>query len=114
MRRSLILILFAALALPALAQQRPSADELAFARLPADQQAMLRHLPPREALAKVEFARQNLLAVGVADPSPEQMRATLARVLGQESYGAVEGASAGATSFPPLSPLVSPHTPPLR
>ena len=113
MRRALILILFAALALPALAQQRPSADEAAFARLPAEQQAMLRHLPPREALQKVEFARQNLIAVGLPNPSPEQMRATLARVLGQDAYGAVEGASAGATSFPPLSPLAAPPPPPL-
>ncbi len=114
MRRTLILAFLAVLALPALAQQqRPSADEAAFARLPADQQAMLRHLPPREALQKVEFARQNLIAVGVSSPSPGQMRATLARVLGQD-YGTVGGASAGATSFPPLSPLVSPHTPPLR
>jgi len=114
MRRTLILAFLAVLALPALAQQqRPSADEAAFSRLPADQQAMLRHLPPREALQKVEFARQNLIAVGVPSPSPEQVRATLARVLGQD-YGTVGGASAGATSFPPLSPLVSPHTPPLR
>lgn len=114
MRKTLILVFLALLALPALAQQqRPSADEAAFARLPSDQQAMLRHLPPREALQKVEFARQNLIGVGIANPSPEQMRATLARVLGQD-YGTVEGASAGATSFPPLSPLVSPHTPPLR
>ena len=109
-----MLVFLAVLALPALAQQqRPSADEAAFARLPSDQQAMLRHLPPREALQKVEFARQNLIAVGVPSPSPEQVRATLARVLGQD-YGTVGGASAGATSFPPLSPLVSPHTPPLR
>ena len=113
MRKTLILILLAVLALPALAQQRPSADEAAFARLPADLQAMLKHLPPREALQKVEFARQNLIAVGVPHPSPEQLRATLARVIGP-AYGPVEGASAGSTSFPPLSPLVSPHAPQAR
>jgi hypothetical protein len=113
MRRYLILLVFAALAAPALAQQRPSADEAAFARLPADLQAMLKHLPPREAVQKVEFARQNLIAVGVPSPSPEQLRATVARVLGP-GYAPVEGASAGATSFPPLSPLVSPHTPQAR
>lgn len=96
----------------ALAQGLP-ADEAAFARLPADLQAMLKHLPPGEALQKVEFARQNLIALGVPDPSPEQLRATLARVL-QPGYGPVEGASAGSTTFPPLSPLVSPHTPQLR
>lgn len=107
MRRYLILIVLAALVLPAMAQQRPSADEAAFARLPSDLQAMLKHLPPREALQKVEFARQNLIAVGVPNPSPEQLRATVARVLGP-GYAPVEGASAGSTSFPPLSPLVTP------
>jgi hypothetical protein len=110
MRTTLLALLFAALALPALAQQRPSPDEAAFARLPADLQAMLKHLPPREALQKVEFARQNLIAVGVPNPTPEQLRATVARVLAP-GYAPVESASAGATSFPPLSPLVSPHAP---
>jgi hypothetical protein len=110
MRRYLMFVLFAALALPALAQQRPSADEAAFARLPSDLQAMLKHLPPGEALWKVEFARQNLIAVGVPNPSPEQLRATVTRVLGPDDES-VEGASAGSTSFPPLSPLVSPHAP---
>jgi hypothetical protein len=111
MHRIFIFIFLAALALPVLAQQRPSADEAAFARLPTDLQAMLKHLPPREALAKVEFARQNLIAVGVPNPSHEQLRVTLARVIGGSGGYAVEGASAGSTSFPPLSPLVSPHTP---
>jgi hypothetical protein len=32
------------------------------------------------------------------------------RVLGPDDES-VEGASAGSTSFPPLSPLVSPHAP---
>ncbi|HEX6265947.1 MAG TPA: hypothetical protein VFZ81_03525 [Burkholderiales bacterium] len=111
--RSFILLIILALALPAAAQQRPSADEAAFSRLPPDLQAMLEHLPPREALQKVEFARQNLIALGVPNPSPEQLRATVARVIGP-SYGPVEGASAGATTFPPLSPLVPPQAPPLR
>lgn len=110
MRTTLLALLFAALSLPTLAQQRPSPDEAAFARLPADLQAMLKHLPPREALQKVEFARQNLIAVGVPNPTPEQLRATVARVL-QPGYASVESASAGATSFPPLSPLVSPYAP---
>ncbi len=101
------------MALPALAQQRPTADEAAFTRLPADLQAMLKHLPPGEALQKVEFARQNLIALGVPSPSPEQLRATVARVM-SPGYGPVESASAGSTSFPPLSPLVSPHTPQAR
>lgn len=112
MRKYLLLVAFL-IALPAMAQQPPSADEAALARLPADLQAMLQHLPPREALQKVEFARQNLIALGVPNPSPEQLRATVARVIGP-SYGPVEGASAGATTFPPLSPLVPPQAPPLR
>lgn len=112
MYRLLILVLLAALALPGLAQQRPSPDEAAFARLPADLQAMLKHLPPGEALHKVEFARQNLIALGVPQPSPQQLRATVSRVLAGAGSASVEGASAGSTTFPPLSPLVSPHVPP--
>lgn len=104
-------------ALPAWAQQQPSTEEAAFARLPAELRALLAHLPPREALEKVEFARQNLIALGMPDPSAEQLRATVARVV-QPGYGAeggaVESASAGASSFPPLSPLVSPYTPQRR
>jgi hypothetical protein len=114
MRRAFLVLLFAAIALPAGAQQpRPTPDEAAFARLPADLQAMLKHLPPREALHTVEFARQNLIAVGVPDPTPEQLRATVTRVI-DPGYAPVEGASAGSTSFPPLSPLVSPYGPQLR
>lgn len=88
--------------------QPPSPQAQAFARLPADLQAMLKHLPPGEALQKVEFARQNLIAVGVPNPTHEQLRATVQRVIGAQG-GTVEGASAGATTFPPLSPLVSPY-----
>ena len=113
MRKYLVIVALLC-SVPAAAQQLPSADEAAFARLPADLRAMLAHLPPREALEKVEFARQNLIALGLPDPTPGQLRATVARVM-QPQYGAqggaVEGASAGATSFPPLSPLVSPYTP---
>jgi hypothetical protein len=118
MRKTLFFILLAAFYLPAGAQtpppdaQPPSPDAQAFARLPADLRAMLSHLPPGEALQKVEFARQNLIALGVPSPSPGQLRGTVARVIlsSPEAYS-VEGASAGATTFPPLSPLVSPHTP---
>jgi hypothetical protein len=109
MRKYLLLVAFL-IALPAMAQQQPSADEAALARLPADLQAMLQHLPPREALQKVEFARQNLIALGMPDPSHEQLRTTLTRIVGSQE-GSVESASAGSTSFPPLSPLVSPHAP---
>ena len=114
-----ILVLAAAFAIPLACAQAPSAQPKqtqppspqaqAFARLPADLQAMLKHLPPGEALQKVEFARQNLIAVGVPNPTHEQLRATVQRVIGAHGGGTVEGASAGATTFPPLSPLVSPY-----
>lgn len=109
MRRYLVLIALAAFVLPALAQT-PSPEAQAFARLPADLQAALGHLPPHEALQKLQFARQNLIALGVVNPSAEQLRATVVRVLGPDQ-GGVDSASAGSSSFPPLSPLVSPHAP---
>ncbi|HZO01240.1 MAG TPA: hypothetical protein VFB93_08585 [Burkholderiales bacterium] len=83
----------------------PTPDEMAFARLPQDVQGLLRGLPPREALQKYDFARQNLIALGTPDPSPERLRAQIEAVLAPR-YAAVQGASAGTTSFPPLSPLV--------
>jgi hypothetical protein len=52
----------------------------------------------------VAYARQNLIATGNAYASPERLRNTLEIVLAP-SYAA-RSASAGATSFPPLSPLV--------
>lgn len=111
MRRFLVVIVLAALALPLTAQTpTPSPEAQAFARLPADLQAALGHLPPHEALQKLQFARQNLIALGVVNPSAEQLRATVVRVLGPDQ-GGVESASAGSSSFPPLSPLVSPHAP---
>jgi hypothetical protein len=109
MRTFLAVIVLAALVFPVLAQT-PSPEAQAFARLPAELQAALGHLPPDEALQKLQFARQNLIALGVVNPSSEQLRATVARVLGPD-HGAVESASAGASSFPPLSPLVSPQAP---
>jgi hypothetical protein len=107
--RYLLLIALAAFIFPAMAQA-PSPEEQAFARLPRDLQAALAHLPPHEALQKVQFARQNLIALGVLNPSPEQLRATVERVMAP-GQGTVESASAGSSSFPPLSPLVSPHAP---
>jgi hypothetical protein len=83
----------------------PTPDEQAFARLPQDVQAMLAGLPPREALQKYDFARQNLIALGTPSPSPERLRAAVQAALAPR-YAAVQSASAGATSFPPLSPLV--------
>lgn len=126
MRRYLFVALFA-LAVPAQAQQtveevlraippaelaailerarKPTADEQAFAQLPQDVQLLLRHLTPREALQKVDYARQNLIATGAPYPSPERLRSAVEAVLAPR-YAATQGASAGATSFPPLSPLV--------
>ena len=90
------------LALPAHGQDRAEEE---FAKLPADIQVLLRHLPADEALRKVAYARQNLIATGNAYASSERLLATLEIVLAP-SYSATRSASAGATSFPPLSPLV--------
>ena len=99
MRRYIFLTLL--FALPAQGQDRA---EEQFAKLPADIQAMLRHMPPDEALRKVAYARQNLIATGNAYASPDRLRSTLEVVLAPNYAG--RSASAGATSFPPLSPLV--------
>ncbi len=87
------------------AQRMPTPDELAFARLPQDVQVMLGALPPREALQKYDYARQNLIALGNPNASPEQLRTQLEAVLAPR-YTAVQSFSAGSMSFPPLSPLV--------
>ena len=87
------------------AQRMPTPDELAFARLPQDVQVMLGALPPREALQKYDYARQNLIALGNPNASPEQLRTQLETVLAPR-YAGVQSFSAGATSFPPMSPLV--------
>jgi hypothetical protein len=110
MRR--VLLLAACLAIPAYAQQaqRPSPAAEAFARLAPELQAMLAHLPAAEALRQVEFARQNLIALGQPDPSREQLRRTVQAVISPGT--GVESASAGETSLPPLSPLVAPSPPP--
>lgn len=86
------------------AQRMPTPDELAFARLPQDVQVMLGALPPREALQKYDFARQNLIALGNPNASPEQLRTQLEAVLAPRY--AVQSFSAGSMIFPPLSPLV--------
>jgi hypothetical protein len=83
----------------------PTPDEQAFAKLPPDLQLLLRGMPLREALQKVRLAEQNLIAVGTPNPSPARLRETVEAVLAPR-YTAVLSASAGATSFPPLSPLV--------
>jgi lipase chaperone LimK len=75
--------------------------------LPADLQALLGDLPARVALQKLDYARQNLIATGNAGYSPDQLRGKVETVL-DPGYGAVRSVSAGALSFPPLSPLVPP------
>ena len=110
MRRYLRYLFVAALVFAGAAaaqdQQRvPTQDEIAFARLPRDVQAQLAGLPPREALQKYDYARQNLIALGTPTPSPERLRAQIDAVLAPR-YTAVQSFSAGTTSFPPLSPLV--------
>jgi hypothetical protein len=107
MLRCLVLALFV-LAGAAQAQEQPrvlTPEEQAFARLPQDVQGLLGHLPAREALQKYDFARQNLIALGTPYPTPERLRAQVEAVLAPR-YAAVQSASAGTTSFPPLSPLV--------
>jgi hypothetical protein len=112
-----LFFLLACVALAAHAQQpqqppRPLPEEMAFAKLSPELQRLLANVSPAEALYRVEVARQNLIALGQPQPSPEQLYATVRRLL-HPSYGAVESASAGPTSFPPLSPLAAPPPPPL-
>jgi hypothetical protein len=106
MRKFLIAALF--FSTPLWAQQTPQTltpDEQAFARLPADLRGLLGNLPPRAALQKLDYARQNLIATGNASYSPDQLRVGVETVL-DSRYAAVRSISAGAGSFPPLSPLV--------
>ena len=109
MRRYLFVaaVLLAGAAVAQEQQRVPTPDEIAFAQLPRDVQAQLAGLPPREALQKYDYARQNLIALGTPYPSPERLRAQIDAVLAPR-YAAVQSSSAGMTSFPPLSPLVPP------
>ena len=84
---------------------QPTAEEMAFAQLPADIRQMLSGMTAAQALRMVDQARQQLIALGVPNSSPEQFRTTLGAVLNNTQY---VSASAGATTFPPLSPLVPP------
>ena len=106
MRYAFILALVLAASLAKAQERQPTPDEIAFARLPQDLQGLLRNLPPREALQKLDYARQNLIALGTPQPTPERLRAAVEAALAPR-YAAVQSASAGATSFPPLSPLVT-------
>ena len=107
MRRYLFVaaVLLAGAAVAQEQQRVPTPDEIAFAQLPRDVQAQLAGLPPREALQKYDYARQNLIALGTPYPTPERLRAQIEAVLAPR-YAAVQSASAGTMSFPPLSPLV--------
>ena len=93
----------------------PSPDEAAFAQLPPQIQSLLSGMPPREALLKVALAQQHLIATtGNAYASADQLRAMVQNVLTPQSggyYASVASASAGTTTFPPMSPLVAPYLP---
>ena len=93
----------------------PSADEQAFAQLPLEIQSLLRGMPPREALLRVQLAQQHLLALGNAYPSSERLRTMVQNVLAPQAGGyTVTSVSAGLISFPPMSPLVAPYLPATR
>lgn len=113
MHRFAFLLLFFVIAAEAQQQPpRPLPEEVAFSKLSPDLQSLLANLSPADALYRVEVARQNLIALGQPNPSPQQLYSTV-RTLLTPTYGSVPSASAGATSFPPLSPLAAPPPPPL-
>jgi hypothetical protein len=91
--------------------QKPTPEELAFARLPQDIQRQLAGMTPAQAMQTIAQAGQHAIATGNPQPSQEQFRGTLGAVLAAP-YSNYVSASAGATSFPPLSPLVAPPPPP--
>lgn len=85
-------------------RRQPTREEQALAALPGDIRAALAGLPPKEALRTVELADQQLIALGTPYASLERRRELVSRV----RYGAgYVSASAGETTFPPLSPLVA-------
>jgi hypothetical protein len=79
-------------------------EEQAVAALPASIRSAVAGLPPKEALRTVELADQQLIALGTPYASSERRRELVQRVRSGAGY---VSASAGATSFPPLSPLVA-------
>jgi hypothetical protein len=95
--------------------QQLTPEEQAFARLPADLRQMLSHVSPAQAMQTIAQAGQHAIATGNPQPTPEQFRGTLGALLAAP-YGmngaTYVSASAGAASFPPLSPLVAPPPPP--
>jgi hypothetical protein len=90
-------------------QTKPTADEIAFARLPPDLRQMLGGMTAAQAMQTIAQTGQQAIALGVPAPSPEQFRTTLGAVLNASTY---ISASAGMSTFPPLSPLVAPPPPP--
>ena len=84
--------------------RQPTPEEQAVAALPAEIRAAVADLPPKEALRTVALADQQLIALGTPYASTERRRQMVARVRYGTGYAS---ASAGETSFPPLSPLVA-------
>ena len=89
---------------------QPTAEEIAFSRLPPELQQMLAGMSPAQAMQTVQQTQQHAIATGMPQPSPERFRAQLGALL-NSPYSTYTSASAGATSFPPLSPLVAPPPP---
>ena len=85
-------------------RRQPTPEEQAVARLPAEVQAAVSGLPPKDALRTVALADQELIALGTPYASGDRRGEMVRRVRSGTGYVA---ASAGATSFPPLSPLVA-------
>ena len=114
MKRFLLLISTLAFATGAFAQQapaprQPTPEEVAFSQLPPDLQRQLAGLTPAQAMQTVAQAGQQAIALGTPQPTYEQFRGTLNAVMSGSAY---TSASAGASTFPPLSPLVPPPPPP--
>ena len=84
--------------------RQPTREEQAFSALPADIRAAVAGLPVKDALRTVELADQQLIALGTPYVSAERRRDMVSRVRYGTGYVT---ASAGSTSFPPLSPLVA-------
>ena len=84
--------------------RQPTPEEQAVAALPEEIRAVVSDLPPKQALRTVELADQQLVALGTPYASAERRRQMVQRLRYGTGYTA---ASAGATSFPPLSPLVA-------
>lgn len=85
-------------------RRAPTPEAQAVAALPSDIRGALAGLPPKEALRTLEIADQQLVALGTPYASSERRRDMVQRV--RRGVGYVS-ASAGETSFPPLSPLVA-------